>query len=350
MAKEFKVLQKERTSEDPPETLVYNRRYGGYLLDSSRIMIKLLELSHDEFMEYKAGDLKQFFPEYDPTVHSIETLTYDESCYKMKRVPLGLFKYKQPDETEIPYGCFVFEQTNSGTLLRKVDPSSDEFLDLNHKFDLHNDFNVFRSRKKFWKSKGQRCRKGLLFYGPPGNGKTAQITQLCKHSVKEKFRVFFVDKKFDLTELIQFKKIFEKDDSVFVIEEITERVGGRGTEELLSFMDGEMSWNNSYIIATTNHPETLPWNIIDRPSRFKVKLEFDNPNESERRLYLQKMNVDETLIEEAVKATDGLSLDYIKNITLDSFIEGKTIPELIKEYKSEKSKISNNFKKTKIGL
>lgn len=350
MAKEYKITQKERTSEDPPETLVYSRRYGGYLLDSSRVMVRLFEFSHDEFMQYKAGEIKEFFPEFDPKVHSVETLTYDESCYKMDAVPVGLFKYKQPDETEVPYGCFVFEQTNNGTLLRKVTPSSDDFLDLNHKFDLNEDFKTFRSRKSFYKSKGQRARKGLLFYGPPGNGKTAQISRLCKSAINEKFRVFFVDKTFNLTELIQFKKIFEKDDSVFVIEEITERVGGRGTEELLSFMDGEMSWDNSYIIATTNHPETLPWNIVDRPSRFKVKLEFDNPTESERKIYLMKMGVDETLIEEAVKATEGLSLDYIKNITLDSFIEEKTIPQIIKEYKSEKSKISNSFKKTKLGI
>lgn len=349
MAKEYKITKKERTSEDPPETLVYSRRYGGYLLDSSRKLVKLLELTHHEFMQYIAGDVLQFFPEFDSTIHSSDTLSYEDGCFKMDKVPLGLYEYRQPDDSEIPYGCFVFEQTNNGTLLRKVTSSSDEFLDLNHKFDLVGDFKTFRSRKKFYKSKGQRARKGLLFYGPPGNGKTAQISRLCHLAIKEKFRVFFVDKTFNLSELVQFKKIFEKDDSVFVIEEITERIG-RGSEELLSFMDGEMSWDNSYIIATTNHPETLPWNIVDRPSRFKVKLEFDNPTEKERRLYLTKMGVDEAAIEEAVKSTDGLSLDYIKNITLDSFIEEKTIPELIKEYKSEKSKISNSFKKTKLGI
>jgi SpoVK/Ycf46/Vps4 family AAA+-type ATPase len=40
------------------------------------------------------------------------------------------------------------------------------------------------------------------------------------------------------------------------------------------------------VLATTNHPENLDTAILDRPSRFDRKYNFDLPAEAERLAYI----------------------------------------------------------------
>lgn len=340
---------KADNEENIKETLSFDRNYNGYFLRTSSKLIDVKVLNREESYQYVAKQYKQIFPQYDENKHFVDFMLYEVPTLLVEdSTVVGLYEYVE--DTNKFWGSYVFEDTNRGTLLKKVDFSGDNYIDLRGNFDLVKDFDEFKANKDKYRRLGPRARKGLLFYGPPGNGKTAQITNLASRAEQDKFRCFFIDKKMSLRELVQFKALFEEDDNVFIIEEITERAGDRAAEELLSFLDGELSWKNSYVIATTNNPEELPWNIVDRPSRFKVILEFPNPNEKEREVYLRHLKVDESIIEETVKLTEGMSLDYIKNIVLDSFLEEKPIPHLIKEYKERKNKVGNKFKTQKMGI
>lgn len=349
--KQYKPSSNVKTEDDEnsKETLVFDRNYNGYFLRTSAKLIDMRVLSKEESFYYLAKQYKKIFPQYDEKLHYIDYMLYEVPTLLVNDCTVvGLYEYV--DSPNKFWGSYVFEDTNRGTLIKKVDFSRDNFIDLRGNFDLIKDFNEFKNNKEKYRRLGPRARKGLLFYGPPGNGKTAQITNLAARAEEDKFRVFFIDRKFPLKDLLQFKSLFEDDDNVFIIEEITERADGRAAEEVLSFLDGELSWKNSYVIATTNNPEELPWNLVDRPSRFKIILEFPNPTDKEREVYLRHMKVNDSLIEETVKLTENMSLDYIKNIVLDSFLEDKTIPELIKEYKERRNKVGNKFKSQKLGL
>lgn len=348
----FPDVKSNIEEENVKETLSFSREYNGYFLRGSTKCIAMKSLTKEEYFKFLAGDVKTYFPEYNSELHYYDTPIYNNisELAHDNTIPVQLFEYvESPNKF---FGCYLFESTNRGTLLKKLEFSRDEYIDLKNNFNLHEDFNVFRKNKgKYEKLFGKgRARKGLLFYGPPGNGKTAQISQLARFAESEKFRVFFIDKNLSLRDLFPFKSLFENEDNIFIIEELTERAEGRSSEELLSFLDGELSWNNSYVIATTNNPEELPWNLVDRPSRFKVKLEFPNPTAEEREIYLKHMKVPQVSLSETIKLTEGMSLDYIKNIVLDSFLEDKTIPEIIKLNKDEHEKVSNKFKTKKIGI
>jgi len=83
------------------------------------------------------------------------------------------------------------------------------------------------------------------------------------------------------------------------------------------------------VLATTNHPEKLDPAILDRPSRFDRKYYFNLPAASERLAYLASWNqsqeaelrLSESLPPKLVKATDGFSFAYLKELFLSSMMQ-----------------------------
>lgn len=81
-------------------------------------------------------------------------------------------------------------------------------------------------------------------------------------------------------------------------------------------------------IATTNHPEQIDDAIINRPSRFDVKYNFDLPTEELRRKYaikwIHKISTlkagvsfgddVEMLAQDIAKETDGWSYAFLKEL------------------------------------
>ena len=120
------------------------------------------------------------------------------------------------------------------------------------------------------------------------------------------------------------------------------------SSSFLSFLDGQASWNNCLILATTNYPERLPGNIIDRPSRFDRVIRVDYPKPDVRKKYLDKMlgesNVDEIMI----KKTEGFSIAYMKEICIQMMIHGKTFEEIMKETQVRKDNIKKYFAEPEI--
>lgn len=338
-----------KDTDNIEQTIVYSRKHKGYIVASNIKLIELVSASSDDYLRLEAGEAKHLFPQFDPETHYISYNSYDAHVTGYDNIPVKLMnKIVEPEP--IPYGSFIFEQADYELVMKEFIPTIDNYIDINNDFNLDEDFKQFRESKSLFKKLKQKPRKGVLLYGPPGNGKTIQICKLAQKAKEEKFRLFFITSDVKIKELFEFKKVLDSNegDNVFIIEEITERVNGRrDLDDLLSFLDGELSWNNSYVIATTNHPEELPWNIIDRPTRFKLIKEVPNPNETKRRKYFEHIGIQN--IDEAIAATKDLSLDYIKNITFDSIISNKSVKEVVEEYKKNREKLSKTFKK-KIGM
>lgn len=350
MPKYFDVSEKEiRNNEDNiPLGLVYNKKYNAYEITAITKPIKLAVLTQDEYYKFQSGYLKELFPEFDPEKHFIRESTYNAENNDYQNIYVTLEEYLH-EKVDIPYGCYVIKVTNyGGYMLKKTSINTDKYVDLGMSpISLYEDYIQFRKDKPTFEKLGRRPRKGLLLYGAPGNSKTMEICKLAQNAEKDKFRVFFIGNNIGFEGLNEFRKILSNEDNVFVIEEITER--RRDPEELLSFLDGEMSWNNSYIIATTNHPEEMAWNLVDRPTRFKVIEEFLPPNAEQRTRYLTKIGFPEADIPEAVRLTEGMSLDYLINLSFDSMFTSQPIQKIISEYKDKRKKLSKTFK-GKMGL
>ncbi len=86
--------------------------------------------------------------------------------------------------------------------------------------------------------------------------------------------------------------------------------------KLLNEMDGLKEDAEIFFVLTTNRPESLEAALASRPGRIDQAIEFPLPDGDGRRklvtLYAPKGLLDENLVDEVVRRTDGVSAAFIK--------------------------------------
>lgn len=134
---------------------------------------------------------------------------------------------------------------------------------------------------------GGQVPKGVLFFGPPGTGKTAVAKALAMTSGwaflstsgnrllgdTEEFAKI-LNKSRDLRPCIVF--IDEADD--VLMDRTTNPYGKSATNRILSEMDGTKQLNDVMFIAATNHPDSLDGAAV-RGGRFSERYEFKKPED-----------------------------------------------------------------------
>src|SRR5690606_20025391 len=104
-------------------------------------------------------------------------------------------------------------------------------------------------------------------------------------------------------------------------------------------LDGVEELHKVVFIATTNYPERLEDRIINRPSRFDIRIKVDRPAAEARRLYLESLLHEDDSIDVAsfVRDTDGLSLAHVKELFIAVHILGGDYREAVARIQSMQS-------------
>jgi ATPase family associated with various cellular activities (AAA) len=160
-------------------------------------------------------------------------------------------------------------------------------------------------------------KRGLLFHGPPGNGKTllcrAIVTALGwpmirvesgdGHAIRHAFA--------SARELAPCVLLFEDVDSLFDKDE---------RSEFLNQLDGFDVAEGVLVLATTNHPEELDAALTARPSRFDRVYAVADPDREQRERYLDQLFASSALDRSAIAwlaaETDGMSMAFLKEVFL----------------------------------
>lgn len=134
---------------------------------------------------------------------------------------------------------------------------------------------------------------------------------------------------------------------VFVFEEIVSMAGNdRQVERILTFLDGENSLDKSMSFATTNFPDKLPSNIVDRPGRFDDVIKFDHPKGDDIKKLAEFFLGREASAEE-VESCKGASTAMIQQACIFSKRKKTTIKIAIKEFKRRSDLAKNDFAEAK---
>ncbi|KAI3393465.1 hypothetical protein diail_4229 [Diaporthe ilicicola] len=151
----------------------------------------------------------------------------------------------------------------------------------------------FDSRRDYKKLKVP-WKRGLIYYGPPGNGKTISVKAMMNqlYHLKDPIPTLYVRSlQSYMGPEYSIKTIYDKARSMSPCYLIFEDLDTIITDNVKSYffneVDGLKSNDGIFMVGSTNHLDRLDPGIAQRPSRFDRKYLFDNPNTKERTMYCQ---------------------------------------------------------------
>ena len=198
------------------------------------------------------------------------------------------------------------------------------------KQEIQDDFTQFFNSRAVYERYGIPWKRGSLFIGPPGNGKTHTIKALINFLGQP--CLYVRSFKGDGTEQGNMAEVFGRArmaPCIVVLEDLDSMIHNENRAFFLNELDGFQSNIGVVVLATTNHPEKLDTAILDRPSRFDRKYYFHLPAEAERLVYVEKWNrelqlelrLSDNAVPVVVNQTEGFSFAYLKELFVSSMVQ-----------------------------
>jgi ATPase family protein associated with various cellular activities (AAA) len=197
--------------------------------------------------------------------------------------------------------------------------------------EIQTDFASFFESREVYDRYGIPWKRGAIFIGPPGNGKThtlkALINQLGKPCVYVRsFKSEYGTEQGNMSEVFQRARMSP---CIVVLEDLDSMIDSKNRSFFLNELDGFESNTGVVVLATTNHADKLDSSILDRPSRFDRKYYFNLPADAERFAYVKKWNsglqpdlqVSARGARQVVSDTEGFSFAYLKELFVASMVQ-----------------------------
>lgn len=152
----------------------------------------------------------------------------------------------------------------------------------NQKGEIIQDLNEFYVAGDWYKKMGIRHKRGYLFYGPPGNGKTSIAMAIAEHLNRDIYVMNL--NSFESDGYMQKSFSLLGKNAILLVEDIDRAFVGRDNidcrvsfSSLLNSFDGALCKDGLISIITTNYIDKLDGALV-RAGRIDVKYEINNPS------------------------------------------------------------------------
>jgi SpoVK/Ycf46/Vps4 family AAA+-type ATPase len=239
------------------------------------------------------------------------------------RLESGMYTYREVSDYRI---AFVKIPITVDDLIRFPDGIADAVL---------SEIDRFWTRGKEFAKYGYLHRRGYLFYGPQGSGKSSLVQQIVSDIIGRGGIVFMCGHPALLNRALHvFREIEPKRPVVCVFEDLDAIIRSYEEDEVLSLLDGENQIDRVLNIATTNYPERLDKRLVARPRRFDRLIKIDMPNADVRRFYFSRKLPKTEDIDRWVRETEGLSFAALAEAVVSVKCLGNSFEETIRILKN----------------
>jgi hypothetical protein len=272
---------------------------------------------------------------------------------------IGSTKYLPSCRTikELQPGVYTFLQTDLGIVLAENPLNTDDLISFPDSIFE----NVEKEVEKFWelgnsfKKYGFLHRRGYLFYGPAGGGKTCLTQRIIKAAISKGGLVFLCSSHPSLADsgLKVFREVEPNRNIICVFEDIDAITQQYGEAEVLMLLDGENQVDKVINIATTNYPERLDKRIVARPRRFDRIIKIGMPNEKIRSVYFkEKLKMNGADLQKWVTASEGFSFASLSELVISVKCLGNGFEDSVERLKNlTNSKYSSSeYELSKVGF
>lgn len=258
---------------------------------------------------------------------SDETTMSNSKATDALLMAVGQAQFPYKDDREY---ILVFDQglwLKSAPLFHEVQKTTwdDVILDQGMKDTISHTIEEFFDNEKRYRDLDVPWKRGIIFYGPPGNGKTLSLRALM-HSLstrREHINLLYVKsivRVWDIGSIFRVARTYSP--CLLILEDIDTLVSGGFQSYFFNEVDGLANNDGIMMIATTNHIDRLDGGLANRPSRFDRKYNFPIPNFEERVLYAEfwrkklqdkeAVHFPQALSPKIAKITEDFSFAYMK--------------------------------------
>lgn len=205
----------------------------------------------------------------------------------------------------------------------------DVILDVDMKKSIIGEVTKFFDSQDRYKKLRVPWKRGVIFHGPPGNGKTISIKAMM-HSLYDRddpvptlyvrSLASYGGPEYAIS--VIFSKARQMAPCFLVFEDLDSIVSDAVRSYFLNEVDGLQNNDGIMMVGSTNHLERLDPGISKRPSRFDRKYLFPDPNMEERVKYCEfwrrkldgneDVEFPEVLCNAIANITKGFSFAYIQ--------------------------------------
>ena len=225
-------------------------------------------------------------------------------------------EYKEAEQAKRKkIDTFVLDYSDWSRLRNPGTIKTFDSIFLHDKQLLIDDLEKFRRNEETYKKLQIPFRRGYLFYGEPGNGKSTLAAAIADYM---KYNIFLLDVS-TINSGNQFTRAFKNipDNSVVVLEDIDTMFKNRKTSKqdetdgkvslttLLNALSGVSQKQNIITVITTNHINDLD-DALTREGRCDFKMEVKNPTKEIVEEYLT------TVFEEEIELKRYTSRSFVK--------------------------------------
>ena len=229
------------------------------------------------------------------------------------------------------------------------------------------DFLLNEEFRKFCEEKRIPLKRGVMFYGPPGNGKSSCLKHIKERALKNDINYNTIE---NPKQFLEGKEMYYgKEKKIFVFEDFDAALQNREEQggavnpvlsNLLNVLDGVNEISNSVSIFTTNHMEFMDQAFL-RPGRIDKAIEFPAPDDENKKDFLntyleEYSSFHDFIIESTREKKLGFEVSYAvlkgicNDIHVNEFHQKEINEELINEIIKDKATSANKkqFGKKKV--